>query len=62
MKLGMINSAWFGSEYDGRPGLEKMKEIGFDAVDVLADPLDLDPSAGNALVRDVAKSAWRCRP
>ena len=55
MQLGMINSAWFGSKYDGRPGLEKMKELGFDAVDVLADPLDLSTDARAALVRDVAE-------
>jgi D-psicose/D-tagatose/L-ribulose 3-epimerase len=53
MKLGMINSIWLGSEYEGRRGLEKVKEIGFDAVDVLADPLDLDPAAYDALVQDV---------
>ena len=55
MQLGMINSAWFGSPYDGRPGLEKMKEIGFDAVDVLADPLDLSAERGRRCVRDVAE-------
>ncbi len=53
MKLGMINSAWFGSAYDGRPGLEKTKEIGFDTVDILADPLDLEPAAYEQLVADV---------
>ena len=54
MQLGMINSAWFGGPYDGRPGLEKMKEIGFDAVDFLADPLDLNAEQREAMARDVA--------
>jgi sugar phosphate isomerase/epimerase len=42
MKLGLINSAWVQT---GRPteyGLRKTKEIGFDAVDIFTDPLDLD--------------------
>lgn len=53
MKLGMINSAWLGSEYEGRRGLELMKEIGFDTVDILADPLDLTDDARRELIRDV---------
>jgi D-psicose/D-tagatose/L-ribulose 3-epimerase len=55
MQLGMINSAWFGGPYDGRPGLEKMKEIGFDAVDFLTDPLDLTAEQTAAMARDVAE-------
>jgi D-psicose/D-tagatose/L-ribulose 3-epimerase len=43
MKLGLINSAWVqagkGTEY----GIRMTKEIGFDAIDIFADPLDLDP-------------------
>ncbi|MEK6238067.1 MAG: sugar phosphate isomerase/epimerase [Planctomycetales bacterium] len=41
MKLGLINSAWVQA---GRPtefGLQKTKEIGFDTVDVFADPIVL---------------------
>ena len=53
MKLGMINSAWFGSPYAGRRGLEEMKSIGFETADVLADPLDLDQEQYQELVRDV---------
>ena len=52
MKLGMINSAWFGSEYEGRRGLEKTKEIGYQTVEVLADPLDLTSATRKALIRD----------
>ena len=55
MQLGMINSAWFGGPYEGRPGLEKMKELGFDAVDVLADPLDLTAEQREAMARDIAE-------
>lgn len=53
MRLGMINSAWFGSEYEGRRGLEVMKELGFDTVDILSDPLDLSDESRRALVADV---------
>ncbi len=42
MKLGLINSAWVQSGQPTVFGLRKTKEIGFDAVDIFADPLDID--------------------
>ena len=33
-KLGLINSAWFGSPYEGQPGREEAKKIGFDSLDL----------------------------
>ncbi len=33
-QLGLIDSAWFGSEYEGLPGLFKAKEMGFDFLDL----------------------------
>lgn len=42
MKLGLINSAWVQADRPTTFGLQKTKEIGFDSVDVFADPLDLD--------------------
>lgn len=42
MKLGLINSAWVQT---GRPtsyGIQKTKEIGFDSIDIFADPLEID--------------------
>jgi len=53
MKLGLINSAWFGSPLEGKAGLEKTKEIGFDTLDVFADPLDLSKEQYRQLVQDV---------
>jgi D-psicose/D-tagatose/L-ribulose 3-epimerase len=53
MKLGLINSAWFGSRLEGRAGLEKTREIGFDTVDVFADPLDLSDEQRSQLIEDV---------
>jgi D-psicose/D-tagatose/L-ribulose 3-epimerase len=40
MKLGLINSAWFGSPIGTAEGIRKTKEIGFDSIDIFADPLD----------------------
>lgn len=55
MKLGIINSAWLATEYDGRRGLEMTREIGYQAVDILADPLDLSDEARQDLVVGVAE-------
>jgi D-psicose/D-tagatose/L-ribulose 3-epimerase len=42
MKLGLINSAWAGTAVGTAEGIRKTKEIGFDTIDIFADPLDLD--------------------
>lgn len=42
MKLGLINSAWVQANQPTVFGLRKTKEIGFDTVDIFADPLDMD--------------------
>ena len=42
MRLGLINSAWVQANRDVSFGLTKTKEIGFDTVDIFADPLTLD--------------------
>jgi sugar phosphate isomerase/epimerase len=42
MKLGLINSAWLGSPVGTAEGIHKTKEIGFDTIDVFADPLEID--------------------
>jgi len=42
MKLGLINSAWAQSGRDTAFGIRKTKEIGFDTIDIFADPLDID--------------------
>jgi sugar phosphate isomerase/epimerase len=54
MKLGLINSAWAqagkGTEY----GIVQTSRIGFDTIDIQADPLDLDVRE-RRLIRDVAR-------
>jgi D-psicose/D-tagatose/L-ribulose 3-epimerase len=42
MKLGLINSAWVQAQQPTVFGLRKTKEIGFDCIDIFADPLELD--------------------
>ena len=42
MKLGLINSAWLGASVSTEEGIRKTKKIGFDTIDVFADPLELD--------------------
>jgi sugar phosphate isomerase/epimerase len=41
MKLGLINSAWAQAGKDTAYGIQMTKEIGFDSIDIFADPLDL---------------------
>jgi D-psicose/D-tagatose/L-ribulose 3-epimerase len=41
MKLGLINSAWAQTGRETGFGIRKTKEIGFDSIDIFADPLDI---------------------
>ena len=42
MKLGLINSAWAQAGEGHRLRHPQTKEIGFDSIDIFADPLDID--------------------
>jgi D-psicose/D-tagatose/L-ribulose 3-epimerase len=42
MKLGLINSAWTQAGKGTAYGIRMTRQIGFDTIDVFADPLDLD--------------------
>ena len=42
MKLGLINSAWVQAGRGTAFGIQKTREIGFDSIDIFADPLDID--------------------
>ena len=42
MKLGLINSAWAQAGRDTAYGIRMTREIGFDTIDIFADPLDID--------------------
>jgi len=53
MKLGLINSAWAQAGKGTEFGLVQTRRIGFDTVDIQADPLDLDIRE-RKLIKDVA--------
>lgn len=53
MKLGLINSAWLGSHIGTAEGIRRTKQIGFDAIDIFADPLETGP-AERRLIRQTA--------
>jgi sugar phosphate isomerase/epimerase len=42
VKLGLINSAWVQAGRGTAYGIRMTKEIGFDSIDIFADPLDTD--------------------
>ncbi len=42
MRLGLINSVWVQSGRDTAWGIRTTKEIGFDTIDIFADPLEMD--------------------
>src|SRR5437899_821480 len=42
MQLGLNNSAWAQCGRDTAYGIRMTKEIGFDTIDIFADPLDID--------------------
>jgi len=54
-KLGLIDSAWFGSQYEGRPGRQEAKTIGFDSLDIFVgfDPGRMTPAERRDYVIDV---------
>jgi D-psicose/D-tagatose/L-ribulose 3-epimerase len=56
MKLGLINSAWFGSPVGTAEGIRHTKEIGFDTIDIFADPLEIDIRE-RRLIKDTCRQA-----
>ena len=41
MKLGLINSVWLGTAISTTQGIELTRQIGFDTIDIFADPLEI---------------------
>jgi len=56
MKLGLINSAWAQAGRDTAFGIRMTKEIGFDTIDIFADPLDLDAKEKRLIRRECEKA------
>jgi sugar phosphate isomerase/epimerase len=54
MKLGLINSAWFGSKVGTAEGIRRTREIGFDSIDISADPLEIE-ARERKLIRDTVR-------
>ncbi len=55
MHLGLINSAWAGTSVDTAEGIRKTKQIGFDSIDIFADPLEIDIKE-RRLIRDTCRA------
>ena len=57
MQLGLINSAWAQAGRDTAFGIRMTKEIGFDSIDIFADPLDIDVRERKLIKREADKAA-----
>jgi D-psicose/D-tagatose/L-ribulose 3-epimerase len=57
MKLGLINSAWVQSGRGTAYGIRKTKEIGFDSIDIFADPLDIDVDEKKLIMSECRKAS-----
>jgi D-psicose/D-tagatose/L-ribulose 3-epimerase len=56
MKLGLINSAWAQAGKGTAYGIRMTKEIGFDSIDIFADPLDLTAKERRLIRRECEKT------
>jgi len=54
MNLGLINSAWAGTAVGTAEGIRNTREIGFDTIDIFADPLEIDIKE-RKLIKDVCR-------
>ena len=52
MKLGLINSAWAQSGLDTAVGIRQTKAIGFDVIDIFADPLEESAEEQDRIARE----------
>jgi len=56
MKLGLINSAWAQAGQGTAFGIRMTKEIGFDSIDIFADPLDTDARERRLIRRECERA------
>jgi sugar phosphate isomerase/epimerase len=56
MKLGLINSAWAQAGRDTAFGIRMTREIGFDTIDIFADPLDIDVRERRLILRECERA------
>jgi D-psicose/D-tagatose/L-ribulose 3-epimerase len=57
MNLGLINSAWVQSGRGTAFGIQQTRAIGFDSIDIFADPLDIDVKEQRLIKDECAKAA-----
>jgi D-psicose/D-tagatose/L-ribulose 3-epimerase len=53
MEIALVDAVWEGTPFQGRPGLEKAKEIGFDVIDIAFDPVGRPADEVEGLLDDV---------
>lgn len=56
MRLGLISSAWLGTPVDTGRGIQLTKEIGFDSIDIFADPLEISAQERRLIRKTCAAS------
>jgi sugar phosphate isomerase/epimerase len=56
VKLGLISSAWLGSPIGTAEGIRLTREIGFDTIDIFADPTEIDVRE-RRLIRDSCRES-----
>lgn len=56
MKLGLINSAWAQAGKDTAYGIRMTRELGFDTIDIFADPLDMTIQERRMIPRECEKA------
>lgn len=56
MKLGLINSAWVQAGQGTAFGIRQTKAIGFDTIDIFADPLDIDAKERKLILTECQKA------
>jgi sugar phosphate isomerase/epimerase len=56
MKLGLINSAWAQAGRDTAYGIRMTKELGFDSIDIFADPLEIGVKERRLIARECARA------
>jgi sugar phosphate isomerase/epimerase len=56
MNLGLISSAWLGTNVDTQTGIRLTKDIGFDSIDIFADPLETSAIERRSIRRACAEA------
>ena len=62
MRVGLIEAVWDGSGNEGLRGVELAKEIGYESVDLVTDPLDLTAEELDAAVQRWVDQVLACAP